>query len=139
MATSHCREILTAQPKQRKTSQIDPRALTVSWPSPEIVSWSLLVSRGVSKLGTTFRAPSPAGVAGRMPSLPAPPSDNPALLTVAELATLLRTTPQGIRSRLYRGQIPESAVLKTSAKGRVLFRRHVIERHFGLVSKGGAK
>lgn len=54
------------------------------------------------------------------------------LMTVDDLAELLRTTPHGIRNRIYRGQIPKEAILRPngSRRGKLLFRRAVIEKHF---------
>jgi hypothetical protein len=39
------------------------------------------------------------------------PLDCPELLTVAELAALLRTTPNGVQRRLQRGRIPAHVVV----------------------------
>lgn len=56
----------------------------------------------------------------------------PKLLTITELAEMLRTTPAGIRNRIYRGQIPREAILRAngSSRGKLLFRRAIIEKHY---------
>ena len=60
------------------------------------------------------------------------------LMTVEELAQLLRTTARGISNRIYRGQIPKEAILRAngSARGKLLFRRAIIEKHYRI---GGSK
>jgi predicted DNA-binding transcriptional regulator AlpA len=62
------------------------------------------------------------------------------LMTVEELAELFRTSVSAIYSRKHRGQIPKEAIFKVgsnSGKGKLLFRRAVIEKHFRL--NGGGK
>jgi len=49
------------------------------------------------------------------------------LISVAELAELLRTTPKGVYSKIYRQEIPETAVIRRGPRGKLLFRRASIE------------
>lgn len=60
----------------------------------------------------------------------------PELLTVQEVADLLRTTPNGVRARLIRGSIPESCVVPNFRPKR--FYAAQIRALLGLFPAGGA-
>lgn len=56
----------------------------------------------------------------------------PELLTVAEVAELLRTSPKAIYVEVERGKIPASVICRRGT--RLLFRRDDLRRALGLVS-----
>ncbi len=56
----------------------------------------------------------------------------PEILTVAEVAELLRTTPKAIYVDVERGKLPASVVLRRGS--RLLFRRDALRAHVGLLS-----
>jgi excisionase family DNA binding protein len=73
---------------------------------------------------------------------PLPPPEELAqqtLLTTFEAAAYLRTTADAIRMRVHRGEIPKHAIVQRSRKGRLLFKRAHLDRHYGLTVKGGTK
>jgi len=57
------------------------------------------------------------------------------LLTVTEVAKLLRTSPKAIYCKLYRNELPKAAIVQRCKRGRILFVRSVLERH--LLSPSG--
>lgn len=52
------------------------------------------------------------------------------LLTTAQLAELLQTSTQAIRSKVFRGDIPKAAIVRRCPKGKMLFKLAALYRVF---------
>lgn len=59
------------------------------------------------------------------------------LLTTAECSAYLRCTPDAVRQRVDRGEIPRSAVVQRSKNGRMTFKRAALDELYELSGKGG--
>jgi hypothetical protein len=53
---------------------------------------------------------------------------NRKLLTTAQLAELLQTSTQAIRSKVFRGEIPKAAIVRRTPRGKMLFKVGALSR-----------